>query len=276
MVIPAPPVAPTVPLPRWAYNSGTSEKRDPGEAKRLQGWGYYNQSSTKLGETPPYQTENFNKNLCGQWFEYFNKVVDYVTQFYGNVTSSDSNYSNFLSLSYDNSMTITSPNNPSLVQLNVTRASRYPTNLSSSPWDGMKFICPVQDYYDVSFQCVVGFTPIITTDVNSKSSPYNAIDISIYKNHVSIANSRVGGFNESNNRTYVRLMPMMVTQTIYCQKGDILQFYLNNVTLKSVPASFCPMYYGNFSTYTESQNGSSLILVNSPGIEAVISWNFSP
>jgi hypothetical protein len=280
MAIPTPPVPPSVPLPLWAYNSGSSERRDPGNAKRLQGWGYYDQSSTKLGESPSYQNDNFNRNLCGAWYDYFNRIIDYVTQFFGNATASDSNYSNFITLSQSQRIEVSPINNPSLIQMDVTKASRYPTNLSSSPWDGIKFTCPVVDYYDVSFQCSLGATiGLPNSDLplaDFTSAIYNSIDVSIYKNNTPFVTNKLGGFMERVGYTLMRIIPLFITQTIYCQKGDIIQFYINNSTLNNPTRNFCPLVYGSYSTLVPLAGSSTnTILINNISMEANISWNFS-
>lgn len=271
MPIPTPPTPPSVPVPRWAYNSPTSERRDPGDAKRAQGWGYYNQSSTQLGEAPPYQTENYNKNIAGSWCDYFNQVIAYVAQFYGNVTTSDSNYENFLALSQDSVVTIVSPNSPNLVQLNATRASRYPTNITTSPWDGTTFKCPVQDYYDITFQCSLLVTDY-TTRLNS-STMYNLVETSIYKNNVPYVSNRIGG-NFAHSDSTPLMKYLSVSETIYCQKGDLIQFYINNLFTNLDYSSFCPMTYGNITVnyLVPGLTGT----INRPGVNATIAWNFSP
>jgi hypothetical protein len=276
----SPPAAPTNDLPDWAVTAGNADKKDPGDAKRNVGIEYANASSTKMGERFPYQYENFNKNLVGQWCQYFNNVALYINAFFNTAQSGDSYFSSFVSLRSSGVKSIVSPNSENTMVMDTVALSRYPSTITTNPYNTTtgQFTCPADGYYEVNIQGALSVTtnnrlyykvvwpngqypPGARNGVGGGS---NNINVSLFKNGVKVSGIQSQGqvdwdINVNNDTSQYRnpLRQVKFQDVVYCLSGDVLTISINNVNYgftdynnRVTPAdlSLCPISYGSNSS----------------------------
>lgn len=272
-----PPAAPTNDLPDWAVTAGNADKKDPGDAKRNVGIEYANASSTKMGERFPYQYENFNKNLVGQWCQYFNNVALYINAFFNTAQSGDSYFSSFVSLRNSGIKTIVAPNSENTLIMDTVAASRYPSTITTPPYNVStgQFTCPAAGYYEINIQGAFDVTtnnrlyylanfPNIQYPAGARNGVgggCNNINLSLFKNGVKVSGVQSQGHLDwdmcvGNNASLYRnpLRQVQHYDIVYCLPGDVLTLSLNNITYgftdyngRVTPAdlSLCPINYGS-------------------------------